>query len=186
MRTRDVALSAVSGALYAIVGVYTYFGITFYGVRFWPAVVIPGIFAALYGGLVGGTGAAIGIFISDVMTHGNAFLSIAVGVPANFLCFYLIGFLCQKLRLKEIMSMKKGRAVLTWIMISSTGLALGSMIIGIGLTIWSQQFPMPFQHEVHPISIETGLLIALWTFVSEFLFLWLLVPPVLEVVRRAA
>lgn len=185
MRTKDVALSAVSGALYAVVGIYTYFGITFYGVRFWPAVVIPGIFSALYGGLVGGIGAAIGIFISDVMTHGNAFLSIAVGVPANFLCFYLMGFLTEKFKLKELMPTNRRKALFIWILSSSAGLALGSIIIGIGLTLWSQQFPMPFQHEVHPISIEAGLIIALWTFVSEFPFLWFLVPPVLEVTRRA-
>jgi len=45
---------------------------------------------------------------------------------------------------------------------------------------------MPFQHEVHPISLDAGLIIALWTFVSEFPFLWFLVPPVLEVARRVA
>ncbi|KYH40622.1 MAG: hypothetical protein AYL32_010500 [Candidatus Bathyarchaeota archaeon B26-2] len=46
---------------------------------------------------MGGIGAAIGIFISDMVFpgHGIALLSLTVGVPANFLGFFLIGYISR-------------------------------------------------------------------------------------------
>ncbi|MEM2739999.1 MAG: hypothetical protein QXQ29_04285 [Candidatus Bathyarchaeia archaeon] len=87
---RMVAI-AINASLYAALGYFTYFGIFVGGVRFWPAVVVPGVFSYIFGGMVGGVGAAIGIFVSDVIIHGDPFLSLTVGVPANFLGFYVIG-----------------------------------------------------------------------------------------------
>ena len=86
---------SLNAALYAVLGYMTFLGIfaPIVGVvRFWGiAVVIPAVFAVLFGGIVGGVGAAIGIFISDMVIHGNALLSLTVGVPSNFVMFYLIG-----------------------------------------------------------------------------------------------
>ena len=100
MKTLDIAMIAVSAALYAIVGILTSMGIidpVFGVVKFWPAVVVPGIFAVLFGRWVGGIGAAIGIFISDVLAgHGNALLSFTVGCTSNFVGFYLIGLLSRR------------------------------------------------------------------------------------------
>jgi len=100
MKTLDIAMIAVSAALYAIVGILTSMGIidpVFGVVKFWPAVVVPGIFAVLFGRWVGGIGAAIGIFISDVLAgHGNALLSFTIGCTSNFVGFYLIGLLSRK------------------------------------------------------------------------------------------
>lgn len=87
------------GALYASVGILTYLGIfapVFGVVRFWPAVFVPGVFAVAFGPVVGGFGAAIGIFISDMISHGNALLSLTVGVPSNLLGFYVLGLLAAK------------------------------------------------------------------------------------------
>ena len=91
--SKDLALCAMNGALYATVGYTTYLGIVVFGVRFWPAVVAPATFSVLFGPMVGGVGASIGIFIADMLTHGMALLSLSVGVPANFACFYIIGLL---------------------------------------------------------------------------------------------
>lgn len=94
--TRFITLTAINAALYATVGYITYLGIfapVFGVVRFWPSVIIPAAFSVLFHPLIGGVGAAIGIFISDLLIHGNAVLSITVGVPANFVGFYLIGYL---------------------------------------------------------------------------------------------
>ena len=101
MKTLYVAMTGVSAALYAIVGVLTNMGVVspVVGVvKFWPAVIVPAIFAVLFGPWVGGTSAAIGIFISDMVQpgHGIALLSLTVGVPSNFAAFYLIGLISRR------------------------------------------------------------------------------------------
>ena len=101
MKTLNVAMMGVSAALYAMVGVLTNMGIVspiFGVVKFWPAVIVPGIFAVLFGPWVGGIGAAIGIFISDMVQpgHGIALLSLTVGCTSNFAGFYLIGFISRR------------------------------------------------------------------------------------------
>jgi hypothetical protein len=94
-RAFDVAIIALCAALYAVVGRLTA-GVTFLGVGFLPAVVIPAIFAVLYGPWVGGIGGAIGIFIRDMLVHGIPALSLSAGVPPNFILFFLIGFLANR------------------------------------------------------------------------------------------
>ena len=93
-------MAALNGALYAGVGLLTYLGIfaPIVGVvRFWGIpVVVPAVFAALFGPFVGGVGASIGVFISDMVVHGNALLSLVVGVPSNYVMFHLIGWISAK------------------------------------------------------------------------------------------
>jgi hypothetical protein len=100
LTSTQIAMTAINAALYATIGIMTFFGIfappPIGVVRFWPVVVIPGVFATLFGPWVGGIGAAIGIFASDMVVHGNALLSVTVGVPANFLGFYLVGYIARK------------------------------------------------------------------------------------------
>jgi uncharacterized membrane protein len=101
MKTLDVAVIGICGALYAVVGylIYIFLPITAPGigiVRFWPSVVIPAVFAVLFGPLVGGFGAALGIFISDTLIHNDPLLSITVGVTSNFIGFYVLGYMTQK------------------------------------------------------------------------------------------
>jgi len=101
MKTLDVAMIGVSATLYAIVGYLTNLGIVspVVGVvRFWPSVIVPAAFAVLFGPWVGGISAAIGIFISDMVHpgHGIALLSLTVGVPSNFLGFFLIGLISRR------------------------------------------------------------------------------------------
>jgi hypothetical protein len=97
----DITLIAMNAALYAAIGLVVYFVFpvvapTVGGVRFWPVVVIPATFSLLFGATVGGIGAAIGIFISDTLIHGDPLLSLVVGVPANFIAFSVIGYLSNK------------------------------------------------------------------------------------------
>jgi len=101
MKPVDIAESAICGALYAGVGylIYLFLPITTPGVgivRFWPNVVIPAVFAVLFGPFVGGFGAAIGIFISDLLIHGDPLLSLSAGVTSNFIGFYLLGYIARK------------------------------------------------------------------------------------------
>lgn len=129
MKTIDIAMIGISAALYAIVGILTNLGIIapFVGVvKFWPAVIIPGIFAVLFGPWVGGLGAAIGIFVSDMVQpgHGIALLSLSVGCTSNFVAFYLVGLISQR--------KMKWREILVLLTIISIGL---SGIIGYLFTI---------------------------------------------------
>jgi hypothetical protein len=91
-RTQDIAVIGICAALYAIVGISTA-NVNFFGIGFLPAVVIPAVFAVLYGPWVGGISGAIGIFIRDMFVHGNAALSLVAGVPPNFILFFLIGYI---------------------------------------------------------------------------------------------
>jgi|YelNatPaOPRAMG01_1025707.scaffolds.fasta_scaffold00571_4 hypothetical protein len=167
----ETSLIIVFGSLYAVTGYFTYFGINFYGVKFWPAVVIPATAAVLFGEKVGGSSAALGIFVSDVLTHGMAFLSLTVGVPSNFIAFYIIGKVCRKYSLRR------------YLISATIGLAVGSIIIGIGLFFWSQAFPLPFSNEVTPLAFEAAFTISAWTFISEIPFLYILVPPMVRMIR---
>ena len=99
MRASEVVMIGILAALYAVVGRLTDLGMVapVVGVvAFWPAAVIPAIFAVLYEPWTAGLGAGIGIFIRDMMFHGNALLSLTVGVPANFFSFFIIGYLAKR------------------------------------------------------------------------------------------
>ena len=97
MKAIEIAMIGVCAALYAVVGRLTDLGITGPGgVAFWPAAVIPAIFAVLFGPWTGGFGAAIGIFVRDMLFHGDALLSLSAGVTANFAGFFLIGYISRK------------------------------------------------------------------------------------------
>jgi uncharacterized membrane protein len=104
-RSIQIVFTALNAALYAVIGVMTFLGIfapVLGVVRFWPGVFVPAVFAVLFGPIVGGLGAAIGIFLSDMVIHGNALLSVTVGVPANFIMFYIIGYLSNRKVKKEM------------------------------------------------------------------------------------
>lgn len=90
-----LTLTAVNAAVYAGIGaLWTAFPLMIFGVRFWPQVFAPATFSILFGPWVGGAGAAIGIFLADVIYGSHdALLSLLVGVPSNFIGFFVIGWL---------------------------------------------------------------------------------------------
>lgn len=101
MKPMEIAMTGVGAALYAALGyvlfaIFPVFAPVVGIVRFWPVVFIPAVVAVLFGSLAGGASAAIGIFISDVLIHGDPFLSLTVGVPSNFVAFYLIGSISRR------------------------------------------------------------------------------------------
>jgi uncharacterized membrane protein len=120
MRAFDVVIIGVCAAVYAVVGRLTDFGLTLGYVAFWPAAVIPAVFAVLFGPWTGGIGAAIGIFIRDMLFHGDPLLSLSAGVTANFAAFFMIGYVC--------------RTNLDWKKMSMS-IVIGSTIIVAGLLI---------------------------------------------------
>jgi uncharacterized membrane protein len=120
MKAFDVVIVGICAALYAVVGYITSFNLTLGGVAFWPAAFIPAIFAVLFGPWTGATGAAIGIFIRDMVYHGNPLLSLTAGVTANFALFFTIGYISQT-------SLNRKKTVL--------GLAIGTTVILSGLLL---------------------------------------------------
>ncbi|MEM2123041.1 MAG: hypothetical protein QXE79_05345 [Candidatus Bathyarchaeia archaeon] len=135
--------TAVNAALYAGVGLLTYLGVfaPIVGVvRFWGvAVVVPAVFAAIFGPLVGGIGAAIGIFITDLLIHGDALLSLTVGVPANFIMFALIGLLSNrrlnpKIWVASAAIIASILYILTWI-VGGGGVGASALIVVAALTV---------------------------------------------------
>ena len=172
-KTRTIMLVSLNAALYTVVGYLTYAGIVVQGVRFWPAVVVPAAFSVLFGPIVGGVGAAIGILISDMLSHGMLFLSLSVGVSSNFAAFYFLGYAMKKYSLRR------------YLVASTVSLLIGSAIIGLGVWGWSQLFALPGSDVVTPMPLVGAVTTFAWTFVSEIPFLLLLVPPIVEVVKKA-
>ena len=74
---------------------YSVLPLSFGEVRFWPQVVIPAVFAVIFGPWVGGFGAALGIFVNDLVLGGNPLLSLLAGVTSNFVAFWLIGYIAN-------------------------------------------------------------------------------------------
>lgn len=167
-----IVLTAINASLYTAVGILTYFGIFVFGVRFWPAVVVPAVFAVLFGPLVGGVGAAIGIFLSDMVSHGMIFLSLSVGVTSNFVAFYILGYMTREYSLKRYM------------IAATLSLFVGSAIIGIGVWGWSQFYLLPGAIDVSPLPMVAAWSTFLWTFISEIPFLLVLVPPIVKTARK--
>ena len=75
---------------------YLVLPLSFGGVRFWPQVIIPAVFAVIFGPWVGGLGAALGIFVNDLVLGGIPLLSLMAGVTSNFVAFWLVGYIANK------------------------------------------------------------------------------------------
>ena len=136
MRSLEVAMIGICAALYAVIGLLTSFGLSLGGVAFWPAVVIPSIFAVLFGPWVGGTGAAIGIFIRDVIYHGDPLLSLCAGVTSNFAMCFLIGYISRTNlnRRKLSLSLLIGGAIVVGGLLLPTVLLSSETLLFTGLT----------------------------------------------------
>jgi hypothetical protein len=226
----QVATASLNAALYAALGaLWTLFPVTLFGVRFWPQVFVPGAFAVLFGPWVGGVGAAVGIFIADVVYgHHDALLSLLVGVPSNLVAFALLGYLSNRSlkstgRLASIAAGVAAPVIITayglyalsgstlpilvgvsaivvvlvavpylarssWADVqaaSSIGLAVGSLIIGLGIVAYSSFFVMPQVLGLgsSPLPIVFAYGTTLWTYLSEIPFLLVLTPPIVKAVR---
>jgi hypothetical protein len=138
-----LATTVVNAALYALIGLlWTVFPVTVFGVRFWPQVFVPAAFSVLFGPWTGGVGAAIGIFIADVFYgHHDPLLSFLVGVPSNFVGFFLIGWLTHRSPAAGAKRLLLGVSLLIPIALAAYGVFLLS---GSGRGFGSPQFLVAF------------------------------------------
>ncbi|MCW4005866.1 MAG: ECF transporter S component [Candidatus Bathyarchaeota archaeon] len=98
MKSLKIAAFALNAALYVVAGIlfYSVLPLSFGPVRFWPQAVVPAVFAVAFGPWVGGLGAALGIFLNDLLLGGNPLLSLMAGVTSNFVGFWLLGYIANK------------------------------------------------------------------------------------------
>jgi len=91
-------MSAMCAVLYAMGSYLTAYLVSPWGSgQFRPAVVIPAVFASLFGPVVGGLGAAVGTLIADSLAHGQIYVrSLVSAVPGNFVGFFLFGWLMKR------------------------------------------------------------------------------------------
>jgi len=129
-----LASTVVNAGLYALIGLlWTVFPVTVFGVRFWPQVFVPAAFSVLFGPWTGGVGAAIGIFIADVFYgHHDPLLSLIVGVPSNFVMFFLIGWLTHRNPSPAVKRILLGFSLLVPIALAAYGVYLLSGTGGFG------------------------------------------------------
>lgn len=97
-KSLTVAMSAMCAVLYAMGSYLTAYLVSPWGSgQFRPAVVIPAVFASLFGPVVGGLGAAVGTLIADSIAHGQIYVrSLVSAVPGNFVGFFLFGWLMKR------------------------------------------------------------------------------------------
>ncbi len=157
LKTQDVAVTGICAALYAIVGISTA-NVNFFGIGFLPAVVIPAVIAVLYGPWVGGISGAIGIFIRDMFVHGNAPLSLAAGVPPNFILFFLIGYI-------SIRNISLRQAI-TGVVVTAFGLLIPTLVLLPDVTAYTG-----LSTEVFSISFTLTVILSL-TVITLVAFRW--------------
>jgi len=137
LKSIDVAGLALNIALYVALGYifYSLIPISYGGVRFWPPVIVPAVFAVVFGPLVGGIGAAVGIFLSDALFGNNLLLSLIAGVTSNFIAFFLIGYIAKKKIswVSPVVAYGVATALFIWIGYSYTGLDFWAKTAFIGV-----------------------------------------------------
>jgi len=162
LKAIDVAGLALNIALYVAVGYifYSLIPISYGGVRFWPPVIVPAVFAVVFGPLVGGIGAAVGIFLSDAIFGNNLLLSLIAGVTSNFVAFFLIGYIAKKkIRWAPALAYGLATGAFIWIGYAYTGLSFWIKIAFITVAVASYMIflvPVVFLRNSKWRSFEVG------------------------------
>ncbi len=135
--------------------------------QFRPAVVVPSLFAVVFGPLPAGVGAALGTLMADSVKHGYLYPgSYLAAVPGNFLGFYLFGYLTRRFTWRRFilashLTLTTANFVVAFLYVVAFKLLyLGEYtnfppeafaILIVGLTIWWYVTMLPFVLLVTPI-----------------------------------
>jgi uncharacterized membrane protein len=177
LKVQEVTAAALCAALYAVAKAVTAFIPTPWGIgQFAPGVVVPAFFTIIFGPLVGALGAGIGVFVGDLYlsTFGltNPFLSLIAGVPANFVGFYLLGWL-----------MYKWSSWRLFLWASLAGLAVGNLIAASVVVLYISTFLgalWPFD-----VQLATTIGFTLFWITTMLPFVLAIVPALVKVVSKS-
>ena len=174
-RSLYVTMTGICAALYALGSYATSYIESPWGIgQFRPAVVIPAFFAIAFGPLVGGIGAALGTFLQSIARYGHPWLTLVSGTPANFLAFYMLGYLLhEKFTWTRFVTV----GVITLI-IANFVCALGVLMYFILTGIFPVNLPYMFY-----LGFVIGL--TLWWYVTMLPFLLFLTPVLLKATAKA-
>lgn len=170
--------ATISCAVLYAVGCYiTSYIVSPWGVgQFRPAVVIPSLFAVIFGPWPAGVGAALGTFIADSVNQGGFHLgSLIAAVPGNFLGFYLMGWYVKK---KFTWSRFITASILTLIF---ANLIVAVLYVGVYMNLFLGSLPP------YGVGGLTMFIIGLtiWWFVTMLPFVILITPPLIRGVVNA-
>ena len=169
--------TVLCAALYAIGCYITSYIVSPWGVgQFRPAVVIPTLFAVVFGPLPAGLGAAIGTLIADSANMGSFNVgSLIAAVPGNFLGFYMMGYILRR-------GFTWGRFILSVIVtLIFANLMVAVLYVGVYMNLFMGQLP---NLDSLGLSIFTvGLTI--WWFVTMLPFELLVAPPLIRAAVQA-
>ncbi len=145
--------------------------------QFRPAVVIPALFATIFGPLPAGIGAALGTLIADSIKHGYLYPgSYLAAVPGNFIGFYLFGYIVRKF---------------TWsrfIVASNVTLTVANVIVAALYVVVFKILYLSDPKYVAFSSEAVGLFIlglTIWWFVTMLPFVLLVTPVLIRVIATA-
>lgn len=142
-RTIQIALTAITAALYAASIAATAYIPTPWAIgHLRPGVFIPAFFTVACGPIIGGLGAAIGCFLGDFALsyfgYTNPLLSLLAGVPANFVGFYILGWLTRKFKTWSAFIANSFIALLIGNLIAATGVVVFGPIVIPAISNWMQ------------------------------------------------
>ncbi|MEM4483391.1 MAG: ECF transporter S component [Candidatus Methanomethylicia archaeon] len=168
-----IVLTSLCAVLYAIGSYFTAYIQSPWGMgQFRPAVVIPALFATLFGPWVAGVGAAIGTLICDSIKHGTLYLgSLIAAVPGNFIGFFIFGYIVWRKFSWE-----------RFILASNLTLIIGNVItaflyVFVYKFLFAQALKMPFESLA---LLSLGL--TLFWFITMLPFVLLITPPLIRTI----
>ncbi len=175
-RSLTITSAVVCAALYAVGCYVTSYIVSPWGVgQFRPAVVIPTLFAVVFGPLPAGLGAAVGTLIADSANIGSFNVgSLIAAVPGNFLGFYMMGWILKR-------RFTWGRFILSVVAtLVFANLLVAALYVGIYMNLFLGGVP----HESFALAVFiVGLTV--WWFVTMLPFELLVAPPLIRGAVRA-
>ncbi len=171
-----VAASATCAVLYATGSLVTAGIVSPWGAgQFRPAVVIPAIFATIFGALPGGLGAALGTLIADSAVHGQIYVrSLVSAVPGNFIGFYVFGWL-----LRRRFSWDR------YFKVTQLTLLLANTIVAFLYVFFRAFVEVSFPQAFREAWIAISLGLIAWWYVTMLPFVLFFGPPVIRAVASA-